>query len=252
MFSAATVSALTTGVQLGSTLGGVASGILGAITARKQAAYAIRASKRQAEIQGQMLQQQALDNLTLADYTSARTLLEAQDAEIIGRVRANARRQKGQRELGALRFKQGGTGADINSPGLIMALADSAYQTEMAANAERFQGEYTATNLRDEATFERYRARIGMASARKGQQALIDAASVKAQGIQQQANTQLITSLTQGLLGPQTLTNVFGLLGNKPRAPAAPQDPLAVNFFAPIDTGNPLGLAQTSSYDYWG
>src|SRR6187455_3645894 len=107
MFSPTTLTAISSGLQIGGMLGSTASGIMQAVYARreasyaqKQAEYAAKATRRQAEIQAYQMQSQALDNLALADFTAGQTLLEAQQAEDIGTMRANIPARKGA-ELGA-------------------------------------------------------------------------------------------------------------------------------------------------------
>jgi|RhiMethySRZTD1v2_1073278.scaffolds.fasta_scaffold379000_3 hypothetical protein len=260
MFSAATFSAISTGLQVGGTLGSAATGIMQAVYARKQATYAGRAVKRQAEIQAYSMRQEAMDNLVMADYTASQTLLEAQQAQDIGTMRANIVRAQTRKQMGSARTQAAAQGTETSDPGMIMDLADQAYEGELAAISEKYQGEYIAWGMETEAELGMYKARIGMSAARRGQQRLLEGANAQANNIQRQANQQFVGSLVGGLFGGSNLSNMLSLL--RPRSagavssysaapspsgnsytlgllrPSAPD----TSYFTPINTNSPLGL----------
>jgi hypothetical protein len=231
--SAATFGAVSTGLQLGGIFSGIITGVGGAIMAKRQADYAAKLALQQGKL-AQMdarykavaMEQEALDFLVMADFTAGQSILDAQDAERVGRWRANVVRAAGERRRGDIRAQAGASGTVVDDTSTTMQLADDVYQTELAALAERYQGEAAAVQMRTEAEQARYKGRLGLSSARKGQQYLMAganyqmaAAQSQAAGIRQEGQTNLIMTLMNSFLGPQTLSLAAPLIMGQPQRP---------------------------------
>lgn len=238
--SAEAFKGLNTGMAWGGIIGGVATGVIGGIMARNEARFAAKMAERQGQIarrsaewQAYAMEQEALDFLTLADWTAANSILDAQDVERIGRYRSNVIRAAGEQRRGDIRARAGAQGTTADDPGSILALAADVEQTELAALAERYQGDMAGYQLRTEGEQLRYKARLGLTSARRGQRlimagadAQMRAAQMQAGQIRTQGDTSFYTSLMQSFLGPQTLSSIVALIGKKEPEP----EPVGFNF----------------------
>jgi hypothetical protein len=202
---------------------------MGGIMARNEARFAAQMAERQGEIarrgaewQAYALEQEALDFLTMADFTAANSILDAQDAERIGRYRANVVRAAGAQRRGDIRARAGAQGTTADDPGSILEMAADVEQTELAALAERWQGEHAGVQMRTEAEHMRYKGRLGLTAARRGQQLIMQGADAQMQAarmqagmLRTQADTDFFSSMMQSFLGPQTLSTVLNLIGRK-------------------------------------